>query len=109
MSLEIERKFLVNKKLWCKVQPDKIILIRQAYLISEPNVVVRVRTADDKGYVTLKGNTKGIKRDEFEYEIPLTKAIQLINKFPDKLIEKQRNYVLHDSKTWEVDVFNGRK
>ena len=107
MGIEIEKKFLVNKELWVKATPQKNVMIRQAYLTTDPQCIVRVRILDDKGYITLKGETIGITRKEFEYEIPANDAEQLISSFAKSVIEKKRHYVLYNDKTWEVDEYFG--
>ena len=68
MAKEIEKKYLVKKELW---QPkDEGICIRQGYLSSLKERVVRVRIRGTKGFLTVKGANHGIERLEFEYEIP---------------------------------------
>ena len=107
MPIEIEHKYLVNKNLWKQVASDRSTQIRQGYLLTDPNKTVRIRTSDKKGFITIKGKTFGASRPEFEYEIPLDEANQLINDFCSNVIEKTRHYIRHESKTWEVDVFEG--
>ena len=108
MGIEIERKFLVNKELWKKVNPSESVLIRQAYLASDPVMLVRIRTAGSKGYITIKGKNDGISRAEFEYEIPVYDANLLIDTFAKQVIEKIRYFVLHEKKNWTVDEFKGK-
>lgn len=107
MGLEIERKFLIKKEAWSKVRPYKSNLIRQAYLLTDPHKTIRLRVTDQKGFITIKGARKDITRAEFEYEIPVEEADQMIDQFTDKMIEKIRHYVLLDNKTREVDEFKG--
>ncbi|MES2515043.1 MAG: CYTH domain-containing protein [Bacteroidota bacterium] len=107
MPTEIEHKYLVNEQLWAKVCPDESVQIKQAYLLSDSDKTLRVRTAGDKGFITIKGKTVGATRPEFEYEIPLNDANELISDFCTNIIEKTRHYVYHENKTWEVDVFEG--
>ena len=75
MALEIERKFLVDKKLFR--QPEKGIRVKQGYLHGDGTMLVRVRRQDDKAFLTLKGKTTGITRAEFEYPIPVDDAEKL--------------------------------
>jgi len=106
--MEIERKFLLHKALWDaleKPSPKKII---QAYLVNTPEKTVRVRIKGTKGYLTIKGPTKGLSRSEFEYEIPLNDAEALIEQFGEKVIDKDRYELLVEGKLWEVDVFHGK-
>lgn len=107
MAIEIEHKFLVKSDLWKSVVPGKSSRIRQGYLSTDPNKSVRIRTLDQNGFVTIKGMSYGAKRMEYEYEIPFKDALELLDGFCANLIDKTRNYVLHDDKTWEVDVFDG--
>ncbi len=103
--IEIERKFLVNKALW--QAPDKGCYFQQGYLAKD-GCTVRVRIAEDKAYLTIKGMTKGISRAEFEYEIPLEDAHQLMELCVCPPIEKIRYRVEVGGKIWEVDEFLGR-
>jgi adenylate cyclase len=106
--MEIERKFLLHTALWDaleKPSPKKII---QAYLVNTPEKTVRVRIKGSKGYLTIKGPTKGISRSEFEYEIPLGDAEALIEQFAEKVIDKDRYELRYEGKVWEVDVFHGK-
>lgn len=107
MAIEIEHKYLVDKNLWRQVISNRCVQIRQGYLSTDPNRTVRIRTSGEKGFITIKGKTVGVSRTEFEYEIPLSEANQLINNFCSSIIEKTRHYVNHENKIWEVDVFQG--
>ena len=107
MAVEIERKFLVDEKAWAKAKTRKSVPMRQAYFTGEPNLVFRVRIAGEKAYFTIKGKQSGITRPEFEYEIPVDDANQLMANFTENIVEKTRHYMLVEGKTWEVDVFGG--
>jgi adenylate cyclase len=109
MAIEIERKFLVDHAQWnALVKPIPNYLI-QGYLHSEPGKTIRVRATNDKGFITIKGksSTDGLSRSEFEYEIPKQEAIELLSKFTDKTIEKNRYEIEFEGNVWEVDVFEG--
>lgn len=106
MAVEIEHKYLVKHDLWNMVVPERSVQIRQGYLSTDPNKSVRVRTLDQKGFITVKGMSFGARRLEFEYEIPFTEALELISGFCDQLVSKTRHYVSYKNKTWEVDVFD---
>jgi CYTH domain-containing protein len=106
--MEIERKFLLHQELWdavIKPSPKKIV---QAYLVNTAEKTIRVRIKGDRGFITIKGPTKGISRSEFEYEIPLTDAENLIAQFAEKVIDKDRYEINFEGKLWEVDVFHGK-
>ena len=106
MPTEIERKFLVVSEDYKKFgQP---IVIRQGFLSTEKERVVRVRVAGEKAYVTIKGISKGAVRAEFEYEIPGEDAQFMLDHLCRKpLIEKTRYKVYYEGFTWEVDEFYG--
>jgi adenylate cyclase len=103
--VEIERKFLINTKLW---KPKGTgIKIKQGYLSVDPERVVRVRVADEKAYITIKGKPKGIVRTELEYEIPKNEAEVLLKMCLDFPIEKRRFNDSIGNMIWEIDVFEG--
>jgi len=69
---------------------------------------VRVRIAGDEGFLTIKGKTEGMARNEFEYPIPLTEAALLLDQLCLRpLIEKTRYTLEYGGRTWEIDEFNG--
>lgn len=103
--MEIERKFLVNEDLWNRTEKPEPKLIIQAYLYRSPEKTIRVRVKGDQGFLTIKGPTKGISREEFEFEIPLEDASQLIEQFADKVLSKKRYEIPMGEHVWEVDVF----
>jgi adenylate cyclase len=105
MGVEIERKFLVKDDSWRvgAVATD----FRQGYLSRSPGRTVRVRIAGKIGVLTIKGKSKGFSRPEFEYEIPLDDAIQLLALCEGPAIEKVRHEVSFGGFVWEVDEFRG--
>lgn len=107
MGIEIEHKYLINLSEWNKVTATDQVQIRQGYLQTDPNKTIRVRTKGGQGFITIKGKAEGASRLEFEYEIPLTDANELLDKFCSNLIEKVRHHVIYNGKIWEVDVFTG--
>ena len=104
MAKEIERKFLVKEGSW---RNEKGTRYRQGYLSSVKERVVRVRTINDKSYLTIKGLTVGACRLEFEYEIPRQDADTLLDICEKPLIEKNRYKIEHGGFVWEVDEFFG--
>lgn len=105
MAKEIERKFLIDKNRW---RPQgKKIEIEQAYLVVETEKVVRVRITGDEAFLTIKGNLRGISRDEFEYAIPKEDARSMMSMKVGSIVEKTRYVFDFAGKTWEVDVFKG--
>jgi adenylate cyclase len=108
MGQEIERKFLVVSEAWRQAATSSALL-RQGYLSSNAKATVRVRSEDDgRAVLTLKGATEGISRAEYEYEIPVADARELLVMAEPHVIEKRRYLVPHGGLTWEVDVFAGR-
>lgn len=104
MGVEIERKFLVLNQDF-KDEAWSNLDIKQAY-IGYGKCLTRVRTADEKAYLTIKGSavgTFGIK--EWEYEIPMDDALEMINEATD-FIHKTRWLVTHEDHLWEVDEFH---
>jgi adenylate cyclase len=106
MAKEIERKFLVNGVDWKTLA--KGTSYRQGYLSSVKERTVRVRTIDDKGFLTVKGITMGATRSEFEYEIPAADADAMLTDLCEKpLIEKNRYKIHAGPHVWEIDEFFG--
>lgn len=106
--MEIERKFLVKEQLWEGIEKPSPSRIVQAYLVNSAEKTVRIRIKGTKGFLTIKGPTQGISRAEFEYEIPLKDADELISTFAEKVIEKFRYEISFKNHLWEVDVFTGK-
>ena len=106
MAIEIERKYLIKNDTW-RQKVQKSTIIRQGFLNTEPERTVRVRQKGNKGFLTIKVKTEGIARLEFEYEIPLVEAQELLHLCLPHLIEKERFIVLEKGLTWEIDVFSG--
>lgn len=104
--LEIERKFLVANDSWQQEVTNSTV-IKQGYLNSTPERTVRVRVRGEKGYLTIKGKNENLTRKEFEYEIPLSEANELLELCEKPIIEKTRHLVIKDEFTWEIDVFEG--
>lgn len=106
MGQEIERKFLVRGTGYR--DSSKCILIRQGYLCNETDRVVRVRVSGSRGFITIKGKTASLTRPEYEYEIPLEDAEEILEGLcSGTVIEKKRYTVEYQGFTWEVDEFCG--
>lgn len=106
--IEIERKFLVNSLHFITeaYQESRIV---QGYLNSTPERTVRVRIKGEKGFLTIKGkgNATGLSRFEWEKEIPLDEAEQLLLLCEKGVIDKIRYEVKKGPHIFEVDVFSG--
>ena len=107
MLQEIERKFLVKGEF--KPFAVKSIIIKQGYLNSTPERTVRVRIAGDKAYITIKGigNQNGTSRFEWEKEILVEEANELLNLAEPGIIEKTRYLVPASDRMFEVDELHG--
>ncbi len=104
MAIEIERKFLVVDDSW---RSAPAVYFCQGYLNRAKERTVRVRVAGEIGYLTIKGVSQGASRAEFEYEIPLADAKQLLALCDGPVIEKYRRKIEFEGMIWEVDEFLG--
>jgi adenylate cyclase len=106
MPKEIERKFLVKNDNWQGLGPG--VLYRQGYLSIKKEHTVRVRVANQKGFLTVKGPSESATRLEYEYEIPLVEALEILDDLCLKpLIDKIRYEIRVGSLIWYVDQFAG--
>jgi adenylate cyclase len=106
MVKEIERKFLVKGDAWRAIAKGTIY--RQGYLNSAKERTVRIRLADAKAFITIKGPTVGATRSEYEYEIPFDEGNAMLETLAEKpLIEKTRYRIPVGNLTWEIDEFLG--
>jgi adenylate cyclase len=107
MNLEIERKFLVLDDSWREAVRESAYF-RQGYLNDEIHCSVRVRISGERAWLNLKSVTIGAQRHEFDYEIPVRDAHQMLDVLSRKpVIEKTRHFVEIGPHTWEIDVFEG--
>ena len=107
MPQEIERKFLVTGEYKSQAYAQNHIV--QGYISSAQGRTVRVRIRDDKGYLTIKGasNESGTSRYEWEKEIPLNEAEELMRICEPGIIDKTRYLVRSGKHVFEVDEFYG--
>jgi CYTH domain-containing protein len=104
MGTEIERKFRVQGSQW---RQGAGVRYSQGYLNRDKERTVRVRIAGPKAFLTIKGVPTGATRVEFEYEIPLADAGQLLKLSDGPIVEKNRYVIDHEGSRWEVDEFLG--
>lgn len=106
--IEIERKFLVTSKDF-KTESFKQTRIIQGFLNTNPERTVRVRLRDDIGFITVKGKSSddGLKRFEWEKEIPKVDAEALLNLCEKGVIDKIRYEVKLGKHIFEIDEFFG--
>jgi CYTH domain-containing protein len=82
--------------------------MRQGYLVADPVRTVRVRIEGDRAVITIKGKSTGASRGEWEYEIPVPDATELLDGLCEQpQVEKIRHRIEHAGHTWEVDEFLG--
>lgn len=107
MAKEIERKFLVSGEF--RQDSPESYRIMQGYICSDPDRTVRVRVRGDKGFLTIKGHSSedGLSRYEWEKEISVTEAVELMALCGSGVIDKTRYLVPFGKHTYEVDVFHG--
>lgn len=107
MPQEIERKFLVTGDYKTQAHARRRIL--QGYISSARGRTVRVRICDGRGYLTIKGasSASGASRYEWEKEIPLHEAEELMKLCEPGVIDKTRYLVSCGTHTFEVDEFYG--
>ena len=106
MALEIERKYLVKPGAW--QLPERFKRCKQGYLAVGPPVAVRVRIMDGIATLNVKMSTLDISRMEFEYEIPMEDAEELLEATClGGIVEKTRYYSEYAGRLWEIDVFEG--
>jgi adenylate cyclase len=106
MGVEIERKFLLRSDAWRALGTP--VLLRQGYLSSQRERVVRVRIEDQTAILTIKGRSEGARRGEWEYPIPLADAdVFLATLCEQPLVEKYRRRIDFGGLVWEVDEFLG--
>lgn len=108
MKQEIERKFIVNGDGWRTTAGSGLICC-QGYITAGPAcATVRVRLLGERGFLTIKGSTRGISRPEMEYEIPAVDAEYMLeNLCGDRLVLKKRYTLKIKGMFWEVDCFLG--
>ena len=120
-NIEIERKFLVLNEDYKQLSTDHYT-IQQGYISKDPDrtVRIRIRTLADgraSAFLTIKSkpNEMGFSRFEWEKEVDLADAKQLLELCLPGVIEKTRWIIpatqpLNNATqlTWEVDEFLGR-
>ncbi len=107
MAQEIEHKFLLANDDWREYVSHSVIY-KQGYLSSQPTSSIRVRISDSEAWLNIKSATIGTQRSEYEYEIPLADAHEILNNLCLKpVIEKTRYHVTHENHEWEIDEFDG--
>jgi len=106
--VEIERKFLLASERW-RAAVTKSVEIVQGYISQSDTSLVRVRIAGEGSTLNIKGTTVGISRKEYEYDLPLEDAKEMLTHFcAARMIRKTRHHAKHEGHSWEIDEFSGR-
>ena len=121
MAQEIERKFLVTNDSYKQLAVSHHHIV-QGYISREKTGTVRIRIADDKAYLTIKGKPAAghFARYEWEKEIDVQEAEELMKLCQGTVIDKTRWIVPAETGDnlqltvdnlqliWEVDEFHGK-
>lgn len=107
MPIEIERKFLLSNDSW----RDAVLRstkLRDGILAFYDGRKIRIRFYDDKATLTVKGPRKGLARHEFEYEIPASDGLILLEQHcKGEVVEKTRHHIRSGEHDWVVDEYHG--
>lgn len=108
MPIEIERKFLLASDDWRRVVSRSEAMV-QGYLAGPPaaRCSVRVRVAGEAASLNIKSLGTAIRRDEYEYAIPVDEARRMLDTLAADVIAKRRHYVGLDGHIFEIDEFEG--
>lgn len=107
MGIEIEHKYTLKNDDWRNhvTRSERMV---QGYMAGNERASVRIRITGDKANLNIKSATLGVRRQEWQYDIPLADAETMLNDLCEKpVIDKVRHYVIVGGKTWEVDEFYG--
>ena len=108
MGVEIERKFRIRGEEWRGEKVERQYRIEQGYLSVEKERTVRVRLKGEAAYLTVKGVARGLSRLEFEYQIPVGDAEEMLRELcGERRLTKTRFEVEYEGHLWEIDVFEG--
>ena len=108
MGVEIERKFLVKDDSFKRLA-EKSVHITQGYLNRNAQRTVRVRIRDNQAFLTVKGISSYDSRMEYEYEIPVKDAEEMISLCEGAVLDKTRFLVRYKGFLWEIDEFHNLK
>lgn len=109
MGKEIERKFLLADDSWRRMV-EASTEMRQGYLSRRPEATVRVRVAGERAWLTVKSKNRGVERNEWEYEIPVHDALEMLSDaamMQGNVLSKTRHIVSYSGFRWEIDEFHG--
>jgi CYTH domain-containing protein len=109
MATEIERKFLVIGDAWRDLATHREHLRDGLIAMTEDRKVrVRIYEEDERATITIKAKTGRIRNAEFEYDIPMADAEELLESHcGENVLSKSRYFVPHRGFIWHVDVYEG--
>jgi len=105
---EIERKFLVKNDNWRK-SVNLSTEMQQGYIVNSKDISVRIRIEHDQATLTFKSSIteSNLTRREYEFDINLQKALNMLETLTSTKIIKTRHYVWVGNHKWEIDEFAG--
>ena len=107
MAIEIERKFLTASDAW-RARVERSTEMRQGYFCNTDRASLRVRVAGDKAAIGIKSMTRALRRNEYEYPVPLEEAMHMLDRMcQPAIIHKTRHYLHYQGHLWEIDEFHG--
>ena len=107
MAVETERKYVVSDSSW-RQYVASTTAIHQGYLTNDGGLAeVRVRSIGADAWITVKGSSQGLQRQEFEYAIPVEDSEVLLEQFCSTGVKKVRHLLDCGPGAWTVDVFDG--
>lgn len=106
MTIEIERRFLLKDDSW-RAEAGEPEMMRQGYLSVDKECTIRVRIIGRKAWLTLKGYISDTTRSEFEYEIPVAHAEQMMQTMCPFKLEKHRYKIEYRGFMFEIDEYFG--
>lgn len=106
MTIEIERRFLLKNDSW-REEAGEPEMMRQGYLSVDKECTIRVRIVGRKAWLTLKGYISDTTRSEFEYEIPVAHAEQMMQTMCPFKLEKHRYKIEYRGFMFEIDEYFG--
>jgi len=106
MPIEVERKFLVNDDGW-RACCSKSERLKDGLVAASADRKVRVRIYEGRATITIKSKRRHAVRLEFEYEIPIVDAEEILALCGPFRLEKQRHYVDYDGYSWVIDEYEG--
>ena len=108
VGVEIERKYLLANNSW-RESVERTLEFEQGYISSSTSGTVRARIEGDRAMLNIKSAGLDIQRMEFEYEIPLEDAREMLDTLClHGKVSKQRHYLTLGKHTWEIDEFTGQ-